>query len=204
MGIKIKYKTKVDITQDILKNISDVNGKNIEVGCLKGENAWLAGIHEYGANITPKNGKYLTVPVHPDAVGKKAKSFSDLIVIKTKKGNKFLARKSGKKGKNLTLMYWLAESVKIPERSFLRAGHDEYINEVMQKAEKSMGRVIEGKMSTQQYLDEVGQMLSTKIQKYARELSSPPNASVTTENKGSSNPLEDTGDMINGITYRIK
>lgn len=34
MAVKVKYKTKLDITKDMLKNISNVNGKRIEVGCL--------------------------------------------------------------------------------------------------------------------------------------------------------------------------
>ena len=51
MAVKVKYKTKLDITKDMLKNISNVNGKRIEVGCFNGDHAWLAGIHEYGCNI---------------------------------------------------------------------------------------------------------------------------------------------------------
>ena len=52
MGVKIKYKTKMDITKDMLKNMSSAKGKSIEVGCIEGEHTWLAGIHEYGCNIT--------------------------------------------------------------------------------------------------------------------------------------------------------
>lgn len=204
MGVKIKYKTKIDITKDMLKNMSSAKGRSVEVGCIKGDHAWLAGIHEYGCNITAKNGKYLTVPVHPEAVGKSAQSFSDLFVINTKKGNKFLARKSGRKGQDITLMYWLTESVKIPERSFLRNGHDEHIDEIIKKAEMEIGLVIEGKMSNQKYLDEIGEMLSTKIKDYATKLSDPPNSSITAETKGSSNPLKDTGSMIEGISWRVK
>lgn len=202
MGVKVSVKTTKDITKDMLKNMGKLNSKSIEVGVLTGEHKWLAGIHEYGANIVAKNAKYLTVPVHPDAVGKSASSFSDLFFIQSKKGNKFLARKSG--GNNLELIYWLTPSVNIPERSFLRAGHDEYIDEVLKKTEKVIGPAIEGKMSTEQYMNMVGQMLSSKIKTFARDLSSPPNSSATTSAKGSSNPLVDTGAMIEGITHRIK
>ena len=44
MAVKVKYKTKLDITKDMLKNISNVNGKRIEVGCFNGDHAWLAGM----------------------------------------------------------------------------------------------------------------------------------------------------------------
>ena len=202
MGVKVSIKTTKDITRDIIKNINKLNKKSVEVGVLNGEHKWLAGIHEYGAHIVAENAKYLTVPVHPDAVGKKAGSFSDLIFIESKKGNKFLARKKG--NNDIELMYWLTPSVNIPERSFLRAGHDAYIDEVLKKTEKTIGLVVEGKMSQEQYLNMVGQMLSSKIKEYARDLSSPPNSKITTAAKGSSNPLVDTGEMIEGITHRIK
>lgn len=202
MGVKFSVKTTKDITKDMLKNMGKLNSKSIEVGVLTGEHKWLAGIHEYGANIVAKKAKYLTVPVHPDAVGKKAGSFSDLFFIQSKKGNKFLARKKGKD--DVELIYWLTPSVNIPERSFLRAGHDEYINEVLKETEKIISSVINGKMSTEQYLNTVGQMLSSKIKTFARDLSSPPNSGITSSAKGSSNPLVDTGAMIEGITHRIK
>ena len=202
MGVKIKYRTKLDNTKDILKNIPKLNGKKVEVGCFNGEHAWLAGLHEYGCTITPKRGQYLTVPVSPKAAGKKAGDFSDLFVVQANSGEKFLAR--DRKNGDIELLFWLAKSVKIPERSFLRAGHDEYINEVIKKAEKLLSLVIDGKMSDQQYIDTVGQMLSSKIKKYARDLTSPANTSAAVETKGSSNPLKDTGSMINGISWRTK
>lgn len=202
MGVKIKYKTKMDVTKDMLKNMSSAKGKSIEVGCIKGEHTWLAGIHEYGCDITPKNGKYLTVPISPESIGKKAVDFNDMFVVQANSGEKFLAR--DKKDGEIELLFWLARSVKIPERSFLRTGHDEHINEVIKKAEKLIDQFLKGKITEDQYFDKIGQTLSAKIKKYARDVTSPSNASVTTENKGSSNPLVDTGNMIEGISWRIK
>lgn len=203
MGVKIKYKTKVDVTKAILKNMPSVK-RSIEVGCINGEHTWLAGIHEYGCDITPKNGKYLTVPISPKSLGKKATDFPDMFVVQASSGEKFLAISEDGNEDEIELLFWLARSVKIPERSFLRSGHDKYINEVMNKAEKLIGQFLEGKMTKDQYFDTIGQMLSTNIKKYARNVTSPPNASVTAENKGSSNPLVDTGNMIEGISWRVK
>jgi hypothetical protein len=42
-------------------------------------------------HITPKNSKYLTIPMTKESYGKKAKSFSNLIFIKKKNGKAFLA-----------------------------------------------------------------------------------------------------------------
>ena len=55
------YKTTVDYIDKILKNAKQVDGKKVEVGALKGEHQWLAGIHEYGCTIpvTDKMRAYL-------------------------------------------------------------------------------------------------------------------------------------------------
>lgn len=94
--------------------------------------------------------------------------------------------------------------IKIPERSFLRSGHDTYIDEVMEKSDKLISLVIGGQMSEEQLFKAVGEMLATKIKTYARDLTSPPNSEFTIEEKGSSNPLVDTGNMIEGISYEVE
>lgn len=94
--------------------------------------------------------------------------------------------------------------IKIPERSFLRTGHDKSINDVMDQIGLLLGQVIGGVMTEQQLLEAAGLLLSTKIKEYATELSSPPNSSFTVEEKGSKNPLVDTGAMIGGISFRVK
>lgn len=96
------------------------------------------------------------------------------------------------------------KTIHIPERSFLRNGHDEYAKEVFKKADKAVGQVIVGKMSEEQFLNMVGQMLASKIKKYAIDLRTPPNHPFTVERKGSSNPLADTGQMIEGITWEVE
>lgn len=161
----------------------------------------LARIHEYGCNIKAKRAKYLTVPIHPAAVGKKARSFPDLFVFTAKSGEKFLAKGEGN---DLEFYYWLTPSVKIPERSFLRAGHDKYADEVLNKVERAISQVLDGKMSEDEFLDMAGRMLATKIKTYARDLNSPPNSSATILAKGSSNPLVDTCDMIEHITWEVE
>lgn len=95
-------------------------------------------------------------------------------------------------------------TIKIPERSFLRTGHDKNIDKVMKQADRAVEQVAGGYMSDQQLLDLVGQVLATNIKTYARDLSNPPNHPYTVEQKGSSNPLVNTGGMIEGITWRTK
>lgn len=93
-------------------------------------------------------------------------------------------------------------SIKIPERSFLRTGYDENCNAVLKKAGLMLADVSSGTMSADACIKGVGLELSSKIKDYARDLDSPANHPFTIEQKGSSNPLVDTGDMIGGITWR--
>lgn len=148
--------------------IKELNGTKINVGCLEGESAWLASIHEYGCNIpvTPKMRAWL----HNQGVH--LKPATTVIVI--------------------------------PERSFLRGGFDQHADEVLDNADTVLGDVINGNMSVETYEEMIGLTMASKIKEFARDLKSPPNSPLTAEWKGSSNPLVDTGDMINSITYEVE
>lgn len=201
MSKGIKIKTVKDKIPDMIKTFESLNGKKVQVGVFDGENAWLARIHEYGCDIRAKKAQYLTIPISPKSIGKKAGEFDNLFFVQAKSGEKFLAR-DVRKGE-IELLYWLTKSVKIPERSFLRAGFDENVKEINKYSDILLKKVATGEMSEREYLDNIGQRLSSKIKTFARNLNSPANSRVTRENKGSSNPLVDTGQMIRGITWKV-
>lgn len=92
--------------------------------------------------------------------------------------------------------------IKIPERSFLRTGHDENINRIIKQTERAIGQVIDGKMSVDDVLDLYGEQMATAIKTYMRNLSTPANHPYTVEQKGSSNPLVDTGQLIESISWQ--
>lgn len=162
----IKHKTIKNGFPEMKKQIELIDGTAVEVGVLKGEHKWLAGIHEYGCNIkvTPKMRRYLA-------------------------------------GKGLRLKKSTTH-IRIPERSFLRTGYDENRDAVVRKAGMLMAEVSTGRMTARGCYQAVGMDLASKIKDYARDLDSPANHPFTIEQKGSSNPLADTGDMIGGITWR--
>ena len=95
-------------------------------------------------------------------------------------------------------------TIVIPERSFIRAGYDKSQKKVLDKTEALVADVVNGKMSEEQFLKTVGIFLSSEIKEYATNLNSPSNHPFTQSQKGSSNPLWDTGQMIRGITYEVK
>lgn len=95
--------------------------------------------------------------------------------------------------------------ITIPERSFLRAGFDEHHEDVLDSAERALPQVLDGKMSADQYLDNVGLMLSSKIKEYAIDMKDPPKSGATLQmNPGFTNPLIQTGDMVGGITWEVE
>ena len=92
----------------------------------------------------------------------------------------------------------------IPERSFIRNGHDANIDRVINQTERAIIQVLAGKMSRDDLCDLCGEQLATAIKTYARNLSKPKNHPYTVEQKGSSNPLVDTGDMIEHIDWKVE
>ena len=59
--MKINWKTKVNKIPKITRTLKALSDKQIEVGAIQGESAWLAAIHEYGCEIvvTPKMRAFL-------------------------------------------------------------------------------------------------------------------------------------------------
>ncbi len=162
----VKWKTTINKLPEYETYLKGLKGKKIKIGALEGENAWLAGIHEYGCRIkvTPKMRAYL------HSQGLHLKSSTKEIVI--------------------------------PERAFLRNGYDTNADRIMEQTSRAVAQVVAGKMSVDDTLDLCGQQFVTAIKTYMRDLKNPPNHPFTVEQKGSSNPLIDTGGMLESISYK--
>ena len=103
-------------------------------------------------------------------------------------------------------------SVKLSVRSMPRVIHD------LQKAVDKVtgaGKVTVGihqahavycmkqGMEPARMLEQLGAMAVGEVQKYVTELDTPPNAPSTIRQKGSSNPLINTGALRQSITYEV-
>ena len=165
--MRIRTRTTVNKFPDMQRQLHIIDGKKINVG-VKGEQAWLASIHEYGCRITitPKMRAWL--------------------------------HKNGLHVKDSTT------EIVIPERSFLRKGFDEKHMRAIEKAERVLPLVISGDMDSDQLYEIVGTLLRDGIKDYAVSLNSPPNHPFTVDRKRSSNPLVDSGDMINSIEFEVE
>lgn len=188
----------------MVKKAQALNGKKVEVGVFNGDHAWLAGIHEFGCTIKPKNGKYLTIPCNKTAAKNSARSFSNLFFLELEDGSRWLVREKGKD--QLEFMYQLVTSVTIPERSFLRSGFDSCHKDVVDNIEKAFSNYLISGQKAETILKTCGKQLASQIKKYARDLKEPLKQKITIASYGGEkeNPLVKTGEMINSITYRIE
>ena len=96
------------------------------------------------------------------------------------------------------------EYIEIPERSFIRSTFDESNDRILEQTERAICQVLDGKMSVDDMLNLFGQQFTTAIKKTMRDLDSPANHPYTKEQKGSSNPLIDTGGLIESITWEVE
>ena len=87
----------------------------------------------------------------------------------------------------------------IPARPWLNpgvaSGNAEYLNIIE--------RVLSDGEQLDVALERIGVVAVGKVQKYMRDLRTPPNAPSTIKRKGSSNPLIDTGVLRQSVTYKV-
>ncbi len=92
-------------------------------------------------------------------------------------------------------------TTRIPSRPSLKPGVESGSDEYLAIIESMAQDVTDGKMEMSQVLDQIGATAAAKVKEFIIQLSSPPNAASTIRNKKSSNPLIDTGAMVQSVTY---
>jgi hypothetical protein len=94
-------------------------------------------------------------------------------------------------------------TARIPERPFFRQALDGNREALKEFIDNQYSKVMQGKQSTNDGLERVGQFLSSKIKGSIRSGNFEPLAKSTIDSKGSTKPLIDTGQMINSVTYVV-
>ena len=95
------------------------------------------------------------------------------------------------------------EHINIPERSFVRGYFDFNQRDIITNAEKLLENVILLKISVNTFYSTLGEYIVGKMKSYLTRLREPSNHPKTIEQKGSSNPLIDTGRLRDSITYKV-
>lgn len=93
--------------------------------------------------------------------------------------------------------------VGVPERSFFRSALSENKKDIINLQAKLLKQVQSGEMSVQKALGLIGRFTADLITGKIVSLKSPANKQSTINKKGSSNPLIDTGQLRDSITWEV-
>ena len=96
-----------------------------------------------------------------------------------------------------------AGKVHVPERSYIRSTHDKKVRIVKKMIRKFHDRILQGKMTVHKALSIIGHYIEKEVKQKIVDIRKPPNAPSTIKQKGSSNPLIDTGQLHQGITHVV-
>ncbi|MFB7302615.1 hypothetical protein [Heyndrickxia sporothermodurans] len=94
--------------------------------------------------------------------------------------------------------------IKIAERSWLRSGYDENIDKIVREIETFVPDIFENNVNIDVFMNQIGKEFASLIQKKLRAITNPPNSAMTIERKGSSNPLIDSGRLVQSIEHRVE
>lgn len=89
----------------------------------------------------------------------------------------------------------------IPERPFMRNAMRNNKNKYRDAMKVSAKKILLGETSLSTVLDKLGALAASDVQMEITSLRTPPNSPVTIMLKGSSNPLIDTGQMRQAVTW---
>jgi HK97 gp10 family phage protein len=122
------------LSRSLTQEVEEQSPEHVTVAI--GTNLVSAKIHEYGGTITPKNGKYLAIPLSKTAraAGSPRKFPLVLHLVKGGSGNLVLVSDEGE------AHYVLMKSVYIPAKPYLRPAYDENVAE----AQKTIAGVFVG------------------------------------------------------------
>ncbi|MBC3889511.1 hypothetical protein GH810_14450 [Acetobacterium paludosum] len=96
------------------------------------------------------------------------------------------------------------DHITIPERSFIRSGYDQNKVKLEKLMENLLKKVIMSEITVNQFTDQVGLYCVGFIQKFMTDLKSPADHPYTIEKKGGkTNPLMDSGELRQKITYEV-
>lgn len=178
----------------VMRELYRLSKKEVTVGIQSGTMtedgettlARIAAVHEFGGTITQQAD---TVTINRKL--KRDGSFAN--------GGRFVKRK---KANFSSTHARRARTIKIPQRSFLRATVDEKQAQITKLATNAVKSVIEG-TDPEAAMRVVGQSIEGMVQKKITSGPFTPNAPSTIKRKRSSRTLIDTGHMRQSVRYNL-
>lgn len=91
----------------------------------------------------------------------------------------------------------------IPARTFLLNAIRDNRSKYVEALTISGKRILRGDVDVKQVMEKLGILAQGHVQMEITNLRTPPNARSTIKRKGSSNPLIDSGEMRQAVTYKV-
>lgn len=91
----------------------------------------------------------------------------------------------------------------IPERSFLRAGTRANAPKYVRLNKVNLVRILRGQLTAEEALSQLGEMAKGDVQQTIRSGDFAPLKQATIDRKGSSQPLIDSGQMVQSVSYEL-
>lgn len=184
-----------------IPELKKLMGKQLFVGVQgsAGKTAMIAHVLEYGTHITPKNGKYLTIPSENVKGNKSARDFKNLHFVTRGNGKGILVDKSGQ------VMFYLVPKVDIPARHYFTETYDTHIAEWVKKYRQQIHEILMGRQTADGCMEHMGKIVARDIVRAIAGWKEPHNAPATIARKhGVDNPLVDTGRLAASITHEVR
>lgn len=188
---------------DISRVLNDIQG-TVEAGVLASAGSSLltiANANEFGAEINPKNKKWLTIPLRKELKGSSAKDFNLQFVHPKGKSYALLVKRNGSE---IIPYFLLVKHITIPERAFIRGTFDnpKTIDRLVKIAEKFIDKILSGKPVD--VLSAIGEDFVSAVKERINDGDFASNSPITVNLKGENHPLYDSGFLRDHITFQIK
>ena len=92
-----------------------------------------------------------------------------------------------------------SEKISVPARPFLDVG----VESASDKYSEIVAAAMKSKQNIDDTLEQIGVIAVAAVQEYMTDLKEPANAESTIKKKSSSNPLIDTGELRQAVTYNV-
>lgn len=93
-------------------------------------------------------------------------------------------------------------TINIPERPFMSNAFDDNRSKYVEALKISAPKILRGEVKVGEVVSKLGIVFADDVREEIINLDTPPNAPSTIKQKGSSNPLIDTGQMKNSVTHQ--
>lgn len=174
--------------EDIVRRVKDTDATVVDTGVHADEGAELviiASANEFGADINHPGGTKYGYRTPQDA------QRGRVTFLPGGQGYKVLGETP-------------PHRIKIPSRSYIRSTVDENQEQWGDLATEYWGQIVDQDLTKFEALSLIGQQIEADIKQKMIKLRTPPNAPSTIRRKGSSNPLIDTGHLMQSIRYVVK